>query len=596
MNKTLFAGSIACTLWMASCQSPQTAEVPLTDCPYFNARGWVTGVDGKPLEGAKITAPDTVVYTDSRGFYSLTSKSASDRYLLKIEKDGYFYHICSRFLADTATYIVSMVPKKSTSFSSITTFDSDRGTDLEVDGATISIPANALMLPDSSAYNGKVNLSVVYLNPDNPRFDELIPGGDLCATMVNGDTASLVSYGMVRVEMENDKNEKLQLKPGTKAKLTFPVSSFQKNNPHDTIPLWWFDESAGLWREEGLTLNKGDYYEGYVGHFTWWNCDYPVNEPLFINEPLFKGGARVRLYFLDERGEPLDCDYRIDFGKDYGMTGLSNKFYNVPTNRELKVRVNTGIDLYSDVCAVIPPLKKDERRDVYVRTSFRKVNVRLVDEKGLQLTYEPISLSYESTSLDSKTVGWKVDGNGGYFFYLQKGKPVSIKVPRFSINRSLSSDMVDDSGVYEIVCKKTRTETHKASNVKSDSESLSQPAVILNDVEPSIKETDDNTIYDKVEVAASYPGGLNALQKALSSRLVYPEDAIQRGEVGTVIVEFVVEKDGTLSNFTILRHATTILDSEALRVVQTLEKFMPAIKGGNVVRSKYRLPVNFRIQ
>ena len=113
--------------------------------------------------------------------------------------------------------------------------------------------------------------------------------------------------------------------------------------------------------------------------------------------------------------------------------------------------------------------------------------------------------------------------------------------------------MVDDSGVYEIVCKKTRTETHKASNVKSDSESLSQPAVILNDVEPSIKETDDNTIYDKVEVAASYPGGLNALQKALSSRLVYPKDAIQRGEVGTVIVEFVVEKDGTLSNFTILR-------------------------------------------
>lgn len=584
MNKTLFAGSIACTLWMASCQSPQTAEVPLTDCPHFNARGWVTGVDGKPLEGAKITDPDTVVYTDSRGFYSLTSKSASDRCLLKIEKDGYFYHICSRFLADTATYIVSMVPKKSTSFSSITTFDSDRGTDLEVDGATISIPANALMLPDSSAYNGKVNLSVVYLNPDNPRFDELIPGGDLCAIRTNGDTAALVSYGMVRVEMESEKGEKLQLKTGSKVNLKFPVSSFQKSNPHNTIPLWWFDENVGLWREEGLTLNKGDYYEGYVSHFTWWNCDH-----------YFKNGARVRLYFLDEKGEPLDCSYRIEFGKDEGILGFS-KSISVPANRELKVRVNTGVDLYSDVCAVIPPLKKNERRDVYVRTSLRKVNVKLVDEKGLQLTYEPISLSYESTSLDSKTVGWKVDGNGGYFFYLQKGKSVSIKVPRFSINRSLSSDMVDDSGVYEIVCKKTRTESHKTSNVKSGPESVSQSAVILNDVEPSLEETDDNTIYDKVEVAASYPGGLSALSTALSSRLVYPKDAMLRGEVGTVIVEFVVEKDGTLSNFTIQRHATAILDSEALRVVQTLEKFMPAIKGGNVVRSKYRLPVKFSIQ
>ncbi len=596
MKNALLFGVFASLFWV-SCQPPTTndAAVAKENSTMTTISCYVTNEKGKPLSGVKVTASDTIVYTDSRGLFSLPAVVSADRYVLKLEKDSFFYHICSKLWTDTATSMISMVPKSNTSFSSVTTFKSEQGAEVKVDGCTVSIPANALMLPDSSAYNGKVNLSVVYLNPDNPRFDELIPGGDLCATMVNGDTASLVSYGMVRVEMENDKNEKLQLKPGTKAKLTFPVSSFQKNNPHDTIPLWWFDESAGLWREEGLTLNKGDYYEGYVGHFTWWNCDYPVNEPLFINEPLFKGGARVRLYFLDERGEPLDCDYRIDFGKDYGMTGLSNKFYNVPTNRELKVRVNTGIDLYSDVCAVIPPLKKDERRDVYVRTSLRKVNVRLVDEKGLQLTYEPISLVYESISHDSKTVGWKVDGNGGYFFYLQKGKPVSIKVPRFSINRSLSSDMVDDSGVYEIVCKKTRTETHKASNVKSDSESLSQPAVILNDVEPSIKETDDNTIYDKVEVAASYPGGLSALSTALSSRLVYPKDAIQRGEVGTVIVEFVVEKDGTLSNFTILRHATTILDSEALRVVQTL-KFMPAIKGEKVVRSKYRLPVNFRIQ
>jgi len=575
MNKTLFAGSIACTLWMASCQSPQTAEVPLTDCPHFNARGWVTGVDGKPLEGAKITAPDTVVYTDSCGFYSLTSKSATDRYLLKIEKDGYFYHICSRFLADTATYIVSMVPKKSTSFSSITTFDSDRGTDLEVDGATISIPANALMLPDSSAYNGKVNLSVVYLNPDNPRFDELIPGGDLCATMVNGDTAALVSYGMVRVEMESENGEKLQLKTGSKANLKFPVSSFQKSNPHNTIPLWWFDENVGLWREEGLTLNKGDYYEGYVSHFTWWNCDH-----------YFKNGARVRLYFLDEKGEPLDCGYRIEFGKDEGILGFS-KSISVPANRELKVRVNTGVDLYSDVCAVIPPLKKDERRVVYVRTSLRKVNVKLVDEKGVQLMYEPIFL-------DDKTSYWKVDANCGYLIYLQKGKSVSIKVPRFSISKELSSDMVDNSGVYEIVCKKTGTETHKTANIKSGSKNESQPAVILNDVKPFIDEAEDNTVYEKVDVMASYPGGLNALRMTLSSRVVYPKEAMLRGEDGTVIVEFVVEKDGTLTNFNIFRHASASLDSEALRVVQTL-KFMPAIKGEKVVRSKYRLPVSFKL-
>ena len=283
MKNALQFSLLAGLLLMASCQSPKTADV-VEEQTSFLVSGFVTDDNGKPLSGVKVSSPDTVVYSALNGKFSVLTKSNADRYVLKLEKDSFFYHISSRFLADTAAQVIALVPKKNTSFSSITTFDSDKGTDLKVDGATISIPANALMLPDSTAYNGKVNLSVVYLNPDNPRFEELMPGGDLCATMVSGDTASLVSYGMVRVEMESDKGENLQLMSGAKAKLTFPVSSFQKNNPHDTIPLWWFDENAGLWREEGLTLNKGNYYEGFVGHFTWWNCDH-----YFKN-----GGPRLR--------------------------------------------------------------------------------------------------------------------------------------------------------------------------------------------------------------------------------------------------------------------------------------------------------------
>lgn len=574
MKNALQFSLLAGLLLMASCQSPKTADV-VEEQTSFLVSGFVTDDNGKPLSGVKVSSPDTVVYTDSRGWYSLPAAVSADRYVLKLEKDSFFYHICSKLWTDTATSIISMVPKSNTSFSSVTTFKSEQGAEVKVDGCTVSIPANSIALADGTAYRGIVNLSVVYLSPENRLFDELVPGGDLCAIRTNGDTVALVSYGMVRVEMESENGEKLQLKAGSKANLKFPVSSFQKSNPHNTIPLWWFDENVGLWREEGLSLNKGDYYEGYVSHFTWWNVDTYITN-----------GARVRLYFLDEKGEPLDCGYRIDFGKDDRILGLS-KSCNVPANRELKVRVNTGIDLYSDVCAVIPPLKRDERRDVYVRTSLRKVNVRLVDEKGVQLMYEPISL-------DSKTMGWKVDGNGGYLIFLQKGKSVSIKVPRFSISKELSSNMVDNSGVYEIVCKQTGTETHKTANIKSGSKSESQPAVILNDVKPFIDEAEDNTVYEKVDVMASYPGGLNALSTALSSRLIYPEEALLKGDAGTVIVEFVVEKDGTLTNFNILRHASASLDSEALRVVQTL-KFMPAIKGEKVVRSKYRLPVSFKL-
>ncbi len=578
MKNALTFGIFASIL-LASCQSSTNTDVAVVkeNSMVATISGYVKNEKGAPLSGVKVTSPDTVVFTDSRGLYSLPAVASADRYVLKLEKDSFFYHISSKLWTDTATTIVSMVPKSNTSYSSVTTFSSEKGVEVKVDGCTISIPANSLALPDGSSYNGNVNLSVVYLNPENRLFDELVPGGDLCAIRSNGDTATLVSYGMARVEMESENGEKLQLSLDSKAKLTFPVSSFQKNNPHDTIPLWWFDEKDGIWREEGVAFNKGDYYEGYVNHFTWWNCDH-----------YFKNGARVRLFFLDDKGEVFETDYAIEFGNDNGIWGRS-KSCSVPAKKELRIRICLDYGLLSDVVMVVPPLEKGERRDVYVKSSLRKVNVKLVDEKGVQLMYEPISIGNEPGS-------WVIDGNGGYFFYLKKGNTVSIKVPRFSINRELNSDMVDDSGVYKIVCsKKACAEKLKNTTVKSDTVSQSVPVVISQDEQLNKEETDDNTIYTKVEVKASYPGGDNALRRDLASRILYPKQAIENGEYGRVVVEFVVEKDGSLSDFNILRHASDLLDSEALRVVQTF-KFIPAVHEGKVVRSRYVLQVSFNLQ
>ena len=103
-------------------------------------------------------------------------------------------------------------------------------------------------------------------------------------------------------------------------------------------------------------------------------------------------------------------------------------------------------------------------------------------------------------------------------------------------------------------------------------------------------------IYNFVEKEAQFPGGDKALKSFLSNNLIYPKKAIKKGIQGTVLVEFVVEKDGSLSKVIVKKSVSRELDSEAVRVVSLMPKWKPATIKGEIVRSYYRLPVHFALQ
>ena len=103
-------------------------------------------------------------------------------------------------------------------------------------------------------------------------------------------------------------------------------------------------------------------------------------------------------------------------------------------------------------------------------------------------------------------------------------------------------------------------------------------------------------IYNVVENEAQFPGGDKALKSFLSNNLIYPKKAIRKGIQGTVIVEFVVEKDGSISKIMVKKSVYSELDAEAVRVISLMPKWKPATLKGEIVRSYYRLPVHFALQ
>jgi len=106
----------------------------------------------------------------------------------------------------------------------------------------------------------------------------------------------------------------------------------------------------------------------------------------------------------------------------------------------------------------------------------------------------------------------------------------------------------------------------------------------------------DNQLYTIVEEMPSFPGGETGLLEYLSKNLRYPFAAKDKKIENTVICCFFIEKDGSLKNPIVLQSANPLLDREALRVLQTLPKWIPAKKHGKPIRVKYILPVSFRLK
>ena len=93
-----------------------------------------------------------------------------------------------------------------------------------------------------------------------------------------------------------------------------------------------------------------------------------------------------------------------------------------------------------------------------------------------------------------------------------------------------------------------------------------------------------------------FPGGMAECMKWLAKNIQYPEDCKKKGTEGRVIVQFVVDKDGSVMDAKVVRSIDPLLDKEALRVVNLMPKWKPGKNQGEAVRIRYTIPVMFKLK
>ena len=135
------------------------------------------------------------------------------------------------------------------------------------------------------------------------------------------------------------------------------------------------------------------------------------------------------------------------------------------------------------------------------------------------------------------------------------------------------------------------SETEKVTSAVKNTAEIGEKAVESS----APKKVFTGKVYDLVDEMPSFPGGLEELYKWIDNNVQYPAVARENGIEGRVILKFIVEKDGSLSDSTVIHSVHPMVDREALRLVGQMPKWNPGKRAGIPVRVRYCLPIKFKI-
>lgn len=409
--------------------------------------GIVRDASGTPIEGVSIVSGSSAATTNTDGFFEFDQIQVvsvqNDRSVVRFSKAGYFDVVRSMDAADDAadgaSWEVVMCRKENNDFTSIKTYSSSSDQTLQAGEMKIDMPQDGYKVDGTGAgYTGKVKSEMVYLDPNNERFSEMMPGGDLAAVRSDNSSAQLVSYGMTDLNMYAENGDKLQLKDGCKAKLTFPIPAGMGENPPASIPLWSFNEKTGLWEEEGSAQLQGNVYVGEVAHFSWVNLDYPEDQ------------GTVYGYVKDDTGKILP-GVRLNIGQLLTSTVTqSNGYYShiVPANTDFSITVKDlyygGID--QKVSVKVPALSPGEKRQVDITLPHLvRVYGKVMNERG-----DGIRSAVWVQTEKAKTEVLQSDVDGNFSVYVPKNMKGNATVyARTYRGDEVSKDItIEDKDVY----------------------------------------------------------------------------------------------------------------------------------------------------
>ncbi|WP_177189134.1 carboxypeptidase-like regulatory domain-containing protein [Chitinophaga sp. YR573] len=320
------------TILLFACQKDAKEILTILRPEYIKTsiQGKILDDNQQPVAGATVVIGKHTTRTNARGIFRLDSIDVDiHASVVKVSKTGYFNGFRT-FVANKG--ILNFVQLQLITSNIAGKFAAANGGTVTVpNGGSITFTGGSIVTAATNvAYTGNVNVSAHFINPILPELPQVMPG-DLRGITTTGQEKSLQSFGMMAVELTDDAGVKLQLsKPAT---LTMPVPATLRATAPATIPLWSFNETNGLWKEEGTATKKDTSYIATVTHFSYWNCDVPYPKVSF--QAVVTGTNGERMFDMLVRMKVENENYYA-----YGRTDSTGKVSGyIPAGKSLEITI-----------------------------------------------------------------------------------------------------------------------------------------------------------------------------------------------------------------------------------------------------------------
>jgi hypothetical protein len=307
MKRIVFFSTIAL---LAACDTQPVQE----DAEIGRIGGYVTDLDGNPIEGVSVEAQGLSAESGDDGLYYIDGVSPGENILVTFKKRGFAkgYNNTSIISWETVGVDGTLLEIDGTG-----TLMASAGGMIEVEGVTVDFDANAVIQADGSPYSGEVTVEVTHLDPHTEM--DAAPG-DLTALSFSLAAASdgkdaltdaqLVSYGMLDVTLFSEDGEELNIDEDSPVAISMPISngdlpSVYQMADGDQQNTWSFLPEQGRWVEEGMGTVVADEegnlsFDFEASHFSWWNCDQGM-------VPTCASGRVVDMLGFPVRGAAVTC-------------------------------------------------------------------------------------------------------------------------------------------------------------------------------------------------------------------------------------------------------------------------------------------------
>ena len=390
----------------------------------------ITSAAGLPLAGTKIKMGDKENISDSDGWLLWQDVQVGSSAYLKVEKNGYFKS-SRRFYPSPggAPQYIRIILEPDNYYKYLQANDGGR---LKLqDGFVLDFPANAIEDVNGREYHGEVRVATQVLNIDDPMMSYKMPG-DLTGINKSGTQGQLSSLGMIRVELSDYDGNRLQLRAGATVHIEIPVADSRKGLVPASMPLWYFEESVGIWKEEGQATLEGDHYVGAVHHFSFWNCDDWTN------------AINWRTTLKHDDGSPVQ----------YGQVCLTIKNLNtmrcsyVDQNGEVYGRVagkeEMSIDIYNEcnelvVTKTIGPYDNDVIEPAFILS--KADNQVSISGHAFDCSNGPLKHGSILMNYDQFMYRPNVDTTGFFTMNIISCDPATLSIRAFDLEKGLISDL-----------------------------------------------------------------------------------------------------------------------------------------------------------